>query len=457
MADKKAIKRGAFLQAAGATAAGAALVSTGAGTALASSSKAPVTIQFWAPTTDVLGKKIITDLTKTFNDTVGKREGIFAKLSIVASTNSYVKYTTAMISPSGCPDVVMTYSYDPIVSWAANKFIQPMDAYAKAVGVKQADYFPAAWDMVHLNGRIWGLMQEFDFQRLGWNKAIHNGPPPKTIAELDALCKQYVKFDGKGNLTQAGMIPWQYNGGLDFLTFSAAWGASYYDNVKGKWTINTPQNRQVLDWFLKHSEMMGGRTKVEGLLSSAKAGFGSDPWFAGKVAFDLIGEYEPAPEGGTIVLFSPKMKYGLAHVPTAPGVPYGTGQTGGGNVFLLPTKCPHPKEAAVLITYLGGLNAVKEWNIREGNFPPVKAVVFSDEFKKKLPYMGPWIETLSKNLMQSALQSPQTPIFNDAMQLAIDAVTYKRKTSAQALADVETKVKAGIQSFKISHPSWPNE
>jgi len=90
-------------------------------TLLASSSKAPVTIQFWAPTTDVLGKKIITDLTKTFNDTVGKREGIFAKLSIVASTNSYVKYTTAMISPSGCPDVVMTYSYDPIVSWAANK------------------------------------------------------------------------------------------------------------------------------------------------------------------------------------------------------------------------------------------------------------------------------------------------------------------------------------------------
>ncbi len=63
MADKKAIKRGAFLQAAGATAAGAALVSTGAGKALASSSKAPVTIQFWAPTTDVLGKKIITDLT----------------------------------------------------------------------------------------------------------------------------------------------------------------------------------------------------------------------------------------------------------------------------------------------------------------------------------------------------------------------------------------------------------
>jgi len=34
MADKKAIKRGAFLQAAGATAAGAALVSTGAGKAL---------------------------------------------------------------------------------------------------------------------------------------------------------------------------------------------------------------------------------------------------------------------------------------------------------------------------------------------------------------------------------------------------------------------------------------
>src|SRR5205085_11956081 len=66
----------------------------------------------------------------------------------------------------------------PIISWASNGYIQPMDRYAKAVGVKKSDYFPVAWDMINIGGHIWGLMQEFDFQQFAWNKNIHKRPPP---------------------------------------------------------------------------------------------------------------------------------------------------------------------------------------------------------------------------------------------------------------------------------------
>src|SRR5205823_5631251 len=191
---------------------GAALIGGGAGTALASSSKAPVKIEFWNPATDVLGSKIISDLVKAFNDGPGKRAGILVDNRIVPDANSAVKYTTAMTASSGSPDVVMTYSYWPIISWAANGFIQHMDAYAKKLGINQKDYFPIAWDMINVNGHIWGLMQEFDFYELAWNKAIHAGPPPKTIAELDALSKRYTVFDKKGNLVQAGIVPWIQGG-----------------------------------------------------------------------------------------------------------------------------------------------------------------------------------------------------------------------------------------------------
>lgn len=454
------LNRRTFLQAAGATAAGAALAGTGAGTVLAAPPKDVVTINFWSPTTDVLGKRIMTDITNEFNRTVGKREGIFVKMSIVPTTNEYVKYTTAMTASSGSPDVVMTYAYDPIISWASNGYIQPMDAYAAQVGVKRSDYFPVAWDMININGHIWGLMQEFDFQEFAWNKDIHKGPPPKTRDEFDALCAKYTKFDKKGNLTQVGFIPW-INTGL-WYDWHAAFGASYYDNAKGKWTINRPQNRDLLEWYLKHVHILGGdRTKADAFNSSVHGPAGNNTYlyYAGKSAFLEIGEYIMAPQGGEMVLVAPKMvsKTGVAQVPTVKGVPYGTNNTGGGNVFLLPTKSQHPHEAAVFITYAGGFNAVKEWNIREGNFPPVKAVVFSEEFKKALPYMTPWVEVLAANRLQSPYQSPQFPLFSTEMGLAVDAVTFKRKTPAQALSDVASKVAAAVQQFKLTHPNWHNE
>src|SRR5207245_10897184 len=87
-------------------------------------------------------------------------------------------------------------------------------------------------------------------------------------------------------------------------------------------------------------------------------------FYAGKTAFSEIGEYHMAPEGGEMVLVAPKLlqHVGVPQVPTVKGVPYGTNNTGGGHVFLLPTKSQHPREAAISLTYSGGFQPVKGWN-----------------------------------------------------------------------------------------------
>src|SRR5439155_20308504 len=105
-------------------------------------------------------------------------------------------------------DVVMTYDYSTVAAWAANGYVRPVDAYAKAVGADGSDYFPIAKDLVYVNGHFWGLTQAFCFDLFWWNKDIHHGPPPRTIAELDALAARYTKFDKKGNLVQVGIVPW---------------------------------------------------------------------------------------------------------------------------------------------------------------------------------------------------------------------------------------------------------
>jgi ABC-type glycerol-3-phosphate transport system substrate-binding protein len=446
------LNRRGFLQ--GAAAGAAALALPGAGEALASSPHAPVTLEFWNPASDPTGKVIITRIVDDFNKTVGKASGIFVKSRIVPVPTSaaYVKYTTAMTS-SGSPDVVMTYEYTPVAAWAANGFIRPLDAYARVAGIKQSDFFPISWKMINFGGHIWGLLQEFDFNMLFWNKKIHKGPPPKSIPELDALAARYNKFDKKGNLIQVGIIPWLCGGSNCWDGWNTAWGGRFYDNTRGKWTINRPENRRFLEWYLKYVHMLGGRGKVDALTSATPTVYNAgDTMFWGKAAFGLEGEFVPL----ELKQLKNKLDYGITWTPTAPGVPYGTNVTGGGNLFLLPTKSPHPKEAATFIQYMG-TKGVLPWNLGVSNIAPTKEAVLSASYEKDMPWIKPWVDALKFNHMVPPYPSPQASLFSQLMSNAVDDVTFKKKTPAQALAYVDQKIAAKVQEFKQFHPNWLTE
>jgi ABC-type glycerol-3-phosphate transport system substrate-binding protein len=142
---KQAAVAGATLPAMGAL--------TSAGSAAAPAAQA-TELEFWTPANDPVGSGVINDLTNEFNSTIGTEKGIHvnARIKPIPGNDDYSQYTTAMTS-SGSPDVVMTYVYDPVVAWAANGFIQPIDEYAQAVGIKEEDFFPVAWTMTNSGGR----------------------------------------------------------------------------------------------------------------------------------------------------------------------------------------------------------------------------------------------------------------------------------------------------------------
>ncbi len=433
---RRELTRRTFL---GAAAAGATALALGdAGVVGAATLHSPVTLEFWNPATDPQNGANMVNLVNTFNRTVGKAEGIVVHNRPVPSDNSYVKYTTAM-SSSGSPDVVMTYDPTMIAGWGANGFIQPMDAFAQVLRLRASDYFPIVWDTVHINGHIWGLLQEFDMNLLSWNKAIHKGAPPRTIAALDALAQHYTKFDKKGNLVQAGLVPWDSGA---YPIWAAALGARFYDDAKGKWTINTPQNRKLLEWFLKYAHILGSRTKAASFVA-AGGSVASDRgvFYVGTTAFGTLGEYD----GIHLRVLAPHLKYGVAPVPTAPGVPAGTNFMPGGNIFLLPTKAPHAKEAATFIRWMDSLQGVMHWCISAGNIPPLRSAVPQFVKAAESPHLVPLV------------RSPQFSVFDTEMANAIDAVTYLKKTPAQALADVDQKVASAVQQFKSFHPTWPSE
>ena len=59
--------------------------------------------------------------------------------------------------------------------------------------------------------------------------------------------------------------------------------------------------------------------------------------------------------------------------------------------------------------------------------------------------------------MMPSIPSPHFPLFDSEMSNAIGEVTFKRKTPAQALAEVDRKVSAAVQQFKQVHPNWHTE
>jgi multiple sugar transport system substrate-binding protein len=432
--------------------AGATLPALGALTS-ARSAAAPaaqaVELEFWTPAVDPVGADIINNLTNEFNSTIGTEKGIKVNARLKPVTaDDYTQYTTAMTS-SGSPDVVMTYTYDPVVAWAANGFIQPIDEYAEAVGIKEEDFFPITWSMINFDDHIWGLLQEFDFNELYTNTAIHSGDPPKTIDELDSLAADYTTFDDDGNLVQAGFIPWMNFTGRHW---NAQFGGRYYDNDARKWTIDTPENAQFLQWFLKYVDLFGGREKSDALESSVPRTYG-DIFQYGKVAFALEGEYLP-PELKKQGL---DLEYVISHAPVAPEVTYGTATTGGGNLFLLPTNAKNPAEAAVFIQYMGSTEGSLKWCLPASNLPPTKAAAADPEFIDQLPWLKPWLDALAVDQMVPPSPSPQYPMFVQLMHNAIDQVTYKQSTPEDALAEVAQKIADEVARFAQSHPDWEGE
>jgi ABC-type glycerol-3-phosphate transport system substrate-binding protein len=408
-----------------------------------------VNLEFWSPAAEPGGKKVISDLVNAYNSGPGGEKGVTVNLRIKPDDADYVDYTTAMTS-SGSPDVVMTYSYTPVGAWAANGFIQPMDEAAAAAGIKEADFYPIAWDMISFGGHIWGLLQEFDMYQLWWNKAIHTGEAPVTFDDLDTMAAEYNVMDSSGNLTQAGFIPWSAG---EAHVWNNQWGGSFYDFENRKWTIDTPENQAFLDWFLKYVDMFGGRDKADALETSVPT-TDLDIFQYGKVAFAQQGEWVPA----DLKALEIDLDFGITNLPVAEGVPEGTNTTAGGNLFLLPANAKHPDEAVHFIQYIAGsADGVLAWCVPKGNMPPVNDPAAAQAVQDEWPDLKTYFDTLAMNQMIPPISSPQTALFDSLIGDAVDSVTYKETTPADALANVANEVKSAVERFRNDHPDWEGE
>jgi ABC-type glycerol-3-phosphate transport system substrate-binding protein len=469
--DRSRLGRRDFLRlGAGAVAGGSALLAGGGRSALPGSrvgglgrrpTQSGTQITFWNPSGDALGDPITKKMVTSYNAGQGKKDGIYVNQDSVSTADNSIKFTTAMATGSA-PDLVQTYSYNIVVSWAASGFLQPVDQYFHELGWSEDQFWPFVWQMMHVNGHIWGLLQEWDADLLYWNKKIHTGAPPTTIDEIDKLSAEYTKFDKAGNLVQAGLIPWEQGG---FTTggygdWGLIFGAEFYDESSGTWTITKPQNQRFLNWYLKYVDMLGGRAKADALVSATPSTYGpGDIFNYGKSAFSMEGEWFPKELIATAGKAAYQLDYGIQPaLITKPGINSGKQcMIVGANLFVIPKRSHDPAAAARFMKYMVETPQLIAWSIPIGQGMPTKAASQSPQLLAALPFMSHWDSAAKNGYFQAEPTSPMFPVFDTAMGVAIENVTQKKQSPSQALSYVDNQVSQALQRFKESNPTWPSE
>jgi ABC-type glycerol-3-phosphate transport system substrate-binding protein len=420
------------------------------------SAQEPVTLEYWNPGNDPVGGPIIQQLVDEFNATAGQEAGIKVNNVPTPADNESVKYTTAMTT-SASPDVISTYSYAPFIPWIANGYLLPLDEVFAELGLVEADFYPVAWQMVNHQGQIWGLLQEWDMVEFFVNRNLFTDELPKTIDEMDAIAEEYVKFDGD-QLVQAGIVPWAQGGFSPggYGSWGTIWGARFYDNDARKWTINRPENLAWLDWYLKYVDMVGGREKADALISTVPKSYGTI-FLYGKTPFSMEGEFIPLelPAIGQGELAD---KITIAHPPTVPGVTgKETTMVDAANVYAIPVNSRHVPEAAFFCKYMVSQKSLVAWAKPIGQMMPTYAAAHDEGLNEAQPWFKTFVETVEAGGLLAPPLSPQTVVFNQAMSLAVDYVTFKQKSPADAIAEVEQTVADAVAQFQATNPDWQGE
>ncbi len=412
---------------------------------------APVVIQFWNPTNPGPGSvsgNAIKYLVDTFNKT---HPGILVKADYTPTDNNYVKYTTALTSGSP-PDAIMTYDYYPMPIWAADHLIQPLDSYIAQYHFTLQQYFPNVYAGMRFNGQIYGLPQQIDEPLFAWNKTLFKAAgldpnkPPTTTAELMADAVKLTKVQN-GQITQLGIAPADSQSDPEWIYY---FGGGLYKPSTRSLTANLPANIQAYTWLKQLYDKLGGFEKVNAWYQTASKA--NDPFLLGTQAMELMGEYQPS----YIPLQAPKLQYGVAPVPTGPGVPYGSVTVApAGNFFVLPKGASHPKEALEFLTWMASPFAVNYWCTVEGNLPPSASDAFGAAFWNAAPKLRPWITELKQARTIAAV--PAISTFNflyNTLTTINQEILSGNVSPTQGLNQLQTQVTQNEQQFTATHPGW---
>jgi multiple sugar transport system substrate-binding protein len=344
---------------------------------------------------------------------------------------------------AGRPPDVIFVDGPQVAEWAERGALQPLDAFIADSGILPTDYFDPCWKQNSYRGKAWAATfcadPNFAFV---WNKAdfrsagLDPGKPPVTIADLDQACERLTTMEG-GNIKRIGFIPWaQYGGTNSLFTWGWAFGGTFYDEKAQRITASHPRVVRALEWIVSYARKYDV-TRV----TSLQQGFGTaqlDPFYIGQMSMRCL--HISGIED--IKRYAPTLDYGVTFIPAPPDGEQHSSWVGGW-CMALPSGSGRPKEGWELIRWLCADDAGTALVGSEmGLMPGARR---SPAFKALRSARG--FDQFYRILLETRHQRPVMPVqayYMGALQRAVDAAIYGKKTPRQALDDATAETQAEL-------------
>ncbi len=296
-------------------------------------------IQYWFLT----GQKEQTPFTvQKFNS---MQDSIVVEPVAIPWTEHEKKVLTAILS--GNPPDVMT-QISPLPQWASRMALFPIDELITRDHFDTTVFFPALWQEMKWQGRIFGLPSSTASYALFYNKRLFRAAgldperPPKTWDQVQQYARKLVRYDAQGNITQMGYIP-EYGtlpGHGDLPTaIVQAWqlGAKFLSEDGTRVSLTGTPVVQALEWVVRFYDDYDLQ-KVTAFI----AGFGyadQHAFVSGKVAMMMLSHNYL----DFVERYGPDMEYGVAIIPSFPGKP--SASSSGSWWLGIPRGAKHPQAA----------------------------------------------------------------------------------------------------------------
>jgi multiple sugar transport system substrate-binding protein len=315
-----------------------------------------------------------------------------------------------------------------------NKYL--LDVSSRVTADMKANMFPAAWNGVTRNGKIYGMPWLMDVKYFMYNKDILQkagiSAPPKTWEEL----VDQAKIIKQKNLAEFPIIwSWNQKEGVvcDFTVLLFGIGGAFLD-ASGKPVFNNAQGVQILSWM---KQTLDDGLSNPSSISSDEAAVETD-FLAGKSAFAVnwLFQYSDSnnAEKSTIVgqaAFAPMPVFASGAAAGIKG-----SSVDGSSAFAIMATTPYPDQTWKFLTYL----ASNEVQIKySAEMLPVWQNDFQGDALTKLLAATPTNPITVPAFMAQfpyAYERPTVSYYNEAsaaLQLAIQEALTGGKTPQQAL------------------------
>ena len=383
--------------------------SSGGTTPTSSSAKVVRVLAVAGPETDALIK---------YAPDFEKATGITASIEQVARPLWGQRKVRELIENAGLYDVVMTGGGDDNLWVKYKAHVKDLSKLLPAADVDQL----ILKDKFTYNGKLVGIPQYYNFPMLFYRKDLFSNPteqanfkakyghdlaPPTSY---DEMYQQAEFFNRPPNLYGffIGGVDWSVY--LDDTYFVYGLGGNYGDPTANQLTLNSPQQKQAMNWLVKFSKFNPPGWQTENFFD------GDQLVQNGKVAMYQNWFY-------IWKTFQQKMPDKIGMAPLA-----GKAAHLGAFVATIPDAAPEPNNGAKFIEWMMGANYQKQQAIETGDLPirkdvlqdpdVRKALVGIEQFEKVLPNLQynqtTWVGELSAGVSEAIAKALKGDLSPDA-------------------------------------------